>query len=286
LIIVGAIVGCILIVRSNPYLSWGLTLSIVITALFSILYPIPDRDPYFLPALPAVMLGWVELLRWSLARIRLVQKAPRLLRAAALIPLIGGLVLAAVQYRWVDKSEDDSARRWARAVLDSMPQDALLLTRSGYDSEIYALWHEQIVYDYRSDVTVFGTGFLFSGWYRRYFEAEGRPWLPLFIMDREPGDKFIYDIALAGGVILPNLPYRRVFAVSDAQNVDAFFAETMRPRPHARVPFYTDPSLSAYQLNPPGRLIIELDPTEATRERIRRAFVDMFGAEPPGRMNG
>ncbi len=308
-----ALAGCCLLSQNRPAWGIGLIASLLITALFSILYPIPDRDAYFLPALPAATLGWIELIlflskqkqpsrdhngasdnqevaSWSLPYGRgsdgslppqplSLSKGVGRVRVHFLLyaPLVIGLLLLAEHYPHVNKSWDDGPKRWADAVLKALPPDSLILTRQGSDAEIYALWHEQIVNGQRPDVTVFGTGFIFSGWYRKYFDYPGRPKLPLFITDRPPGDKGVFDVALIGGVILPNAGNHRVFSTY----MDETLRNDLAPRPFVRLLPDAYYSQTEYRLNPPGPVLYELHAEPRLDEFVRKKFFEIFGQPPP-----
>lgn len=295
----GGIVGCVLLARRWWALGWGLVAAIVITLLFSILYPIPDRDAYLVLALPAVLMGWTFFMRKLLEkglRLSASERAgppafpesaakPRLVTIiGSVFPLLLGIALVAAHYRSIDKSWDDGPREWARHVLNELPENAILLTRQAHDSEIYALWYEQIVNEIRPDVTVFGTGFIFSGWYQKYFEVTGRPKLPLFITERAPGSKEVYDVALVAGVIGPNIGTHRVFVTAESYSSEAIdpLIRQMSPRPFIIALPEEYYQRTAYKLNPPGQVIFEIEPDANFIRRAEERFVEIFGQAPPG----
>jgi hypothetical protein len=274
------VAGCIRVLRRDWALGAGLLAAIVITLLFSVFYPIADRDAYLVPAIPAVLIGCLEWGKYLLEKISAASTrvGPKLWPA---IPLLFALILIPLQFRSINKSWDDGPEVWAKNLLGELPPDSLILTRQAHDSEIYALWYEQIVKGARPDVTVFGMGFIFSGWYQKYFEAEGRPEVPLFITDRKPGAKEIFDIALIGGVIAPNAPHRRIFmTVSRSEEIDPVLRQ-LNPIPVATLlpDGYYD--RSAYRFNPAGRLLVELKPDERILELYTEKFREVFEREPP-----
>jgi hypothetical protein len=132
---------------------------------------------------------------------------------------------------WINKSGDRAPLAWGERVMAALPKDALVLT--GGDNDIYALWHQQMILGKRPDVTVFGSNFIFSGWYRRYFDHPDRPRVLLRIEDRPIApEKLTADVAVVGGVILPNLRAgRRVFVTYRDPLLEAFF----NPKPVQRL---------------------------------------------------
>jgi hypothetical protein len=270
-----ALGGQALLARRRFALGAGALTGMITTLMFSILYRIPDIEGFFLPAAPMAALGWMELAR----RMAGLPSRP-LARQAAGVTLgvaltLGALGLLITHSRGIDKSWDRGPEAWADGVFAALPEGSLILTRQGYDSEIYALWYAQMVGGKRPDVTVFGTGFIFSGWYGRYFEAEGRPKVPVFVTDRPPGTKEVYDIALIGGVIVPNLRERRVFTTFLDPTLEQYFA----PRAVAELLPAEYYDATAYKLNPPGRTLYELRRNLQIEPIATQRFVELFGRE-------
>jgi hypothetical protein len=254
----------------------GALAGMIVTLIIAIVYRIPDVEGFFLPALPLAALGWAELIR----RLCAMPVRP-LARQAAGVSIGAGLILGALglltaHARAIDKSWDRGPAVWAERALAAIPEDGLILTRQGYDSEIYALWYAQMVEGKRPDVSVYGTGFIFSGWYGKYFEAEGRPKIPVFATERAPGTKEAYDVALIGGVIVPNLKERRVFTTYLDATLEQYFAPravgTLLP-----AEYYES---TAYRLNPPGRVLYELRRNLQIEPLAERRFREMFGSSP------
>ncbi|GEM_PF-1382017 len=284
--------GCMRLARREPYLGWGLAASLAASAVIAVAYPIPDIDGYFLASLPVAAVALAELIAPRQGstpaegddgrRSGVRRRAAPACSAGAL--LLYAAVLGTLNFSATDKSWDDGPQRWASAVLEALPGQALVITRSGADSEIFALWHRQIVAGERPDVTVFGAGFIFSGWYRRYFEREDRPQIPVFVVGRPPGEKAVFDVALAGGVILPNVGRRGVFAVVEdlsPEGIDPIFRDYMDPRPVAELLPAAYYERTAYKLNPPGRWLVELRPEPEFLPRARERFEATFGQPPP-----
>lgn len=274
-LVLSAAAGNALLAMRRGALGLGALAMIAATLLFGAVYRIPDIEGYFLPALPAAAVGWAELVRRAAAlpsgaAARLIVGA-----TAGTALVLAGLGLLVTHARMVDKSWDRGPEVWAGAVLDALPEGAVVLTRQAADSEIYALWYAQMVEGKRPDVTVFGTGFIFSGWYGRYFEAEGRPRVPVFTTDRAPGSKQDYDIALVGGVIVPNLKERRVFTTFQDPTLEEYFL----PRSVADLLPAEYYERTAYRLNPPGPRLYELTRNLQLEPVAEALFRDMYGPQ-------
>ena len=246
----GALAGCFLIAKRRPLFGWGLFATLLTSAFVLASYRIRDPEGYVFPAMPAAFLGWIELVRFGVSRAPALSQRRWL---PALVPA-PAVLLASLHYGAVDKSWDDGPSRWAAAALDAAPQGALLITRERWDSEIFALWYEQIVHGRRLDVTVYGSGFIFRGWYRKYFEAAGRPRIPIYVGDRAPEDKTLFDTALIGGVILPNIGSRRVLVTFQDDVLEKHFS----PRRSAILLPRSYYAATAYKLLPPGPFVFEL----------------------------
>jgi hypothetical protein len=216
-----ALAGLALLARRRPAVGWGLIASIAMTALFAAVYHIVDIDPYFLPALPAAGIGWIVAGEASAARLgdRLPRPALLLWLASALLGL-----LALANWPWIDKRGDDAPLVWGRTAIETVDEGALIVTMA--DNDIFSLWYQQMVFGRRPDVTVLGSNFIFSGWYRRYFERPERPKIPLRV--EEGGialGKLPFDVALIGGSILPNMRERRaVYSTFRDPTIDEYFA--------------------------------------------------------------
>lgn len=277
----GAIAGSVIIFKRTRVLAVGLILSLLITLAFSIIYIIPDRDGYFLPALPAMALGWVALLDAVALNFR--HPTIRWNRIALVGTWAIAITLAMLQWKQVNKSDDRGPEIWAKYVLSVLPQNAVVITQPGNDSEIYALWYAQMVEGKRPDVTVFGGGFIFKGWYRKYFAHPSRPQVPLFITDRPPTDKATFDVALAAGVVMPNLASREVFFTYPETNSLIQLApldpnEASFGLPYAK---YLQTGDTSYPFILPSGLLARATMNPESREIARREFAARFGLEPP-----
>jgi len=221
-----AIGGLILLARARWELGAGLLATLALTAGFGMFYQIPDIDAYFLPAAPAAALGWIVSVRWALAALgRRWGELPLGPLSRAVPVLVAGAMLL-WHYPRLNKSWDDAPAVWGEAVMNALPDGAVVLT--GGDADTYCLWYQQMVLGRRKDVSIVGSNFIFSGWYARYFEAEGRPRIPVAIRDQAPGHKLTFDVALFEGTILPNLAAGRPLFATFA---DPLFAEYLRAEP-------------------------------------------------------
>lgn len=274
LLVAGAVGGNLLLAFQRPAWGWGALAMIAATLAFAVFYRIPDIEGYFLPALPASVIGFAEIVRRSTTRASSPQGRLMISATFGVVVLLAGMGLLRMHMREIDKSWDRGPQIWANGVLDALPEDALVLTRQGSDSEIYALWYAQMVEGRRPDVSVFGTGFIFSGWYKSYFEAQGRPDIPVFATDRPPGTKTEFDIALVGGVIVPNLRERRVFLTYRDPILEEYFA----PRPVATLLPREYYERTAYDLNPPGPVLYELRRNLQIEPIAFERFEELYGA--------
>ena len=247
--------GLIILARQRWDLGYGLLMALAATAGFSMLYQIPDIDAYFLIALPAAAIGWIVATQTAIEWLR--RKEASFMRGPLFRTLPALLALAAllINYRAVDKSWDDGPTQWGKAVMDSLPKDALVIT--GGDTDIYSLWYQQMVLGQRPDVTVFGSKFIFSGWYAKYFEHADRPKIPLFIEDRPPGDKLVYDIAFFGGIVLPNLAQGRPVFVTYTN--EPLYKEYFSPKPSASLIAPDYGKACAYPFGLPSPVLFQLE---------------------------
>lgn len=263
--------------RRRSLFGVGLVLSLLVTLVFGVLYRILDIDGYFLPALPAATVGLAEIWGLFITAARRLGASPVMKAILGLVPLGLGCALLSGHYREIDKSWDNGPELWADSVLEAMPENALLITEDRSDSEVFALWYAQMVQGKRPDVTVFAAGFIFSGWYERYFESFDRPQLPLFVTKRPPGWKDEFDVALIAGVMVPNLKQRRVFTTY----TDPALTHFVNPVPRADTldeDYYTK---TAYKIFPPGRILFELSRNRELEPDLNARFLGLFGEEPP-----
>lgn len=224
-ILAPAIGGLIFLLRRRPGLGGGLLFSLIATLCFSIFYHIRDIEGYIMPALPAVAIGWMEA-----GRAMIERRAWRIPKWCAAAPLALAAVVAAGQYRSVDKSWDTAPTDYATAVLESVPQNAIVLTLG--DNTIFSLWYGQIALGNRPDVTLVGTNFLNERWYQKYFEAAGRPKVPVKVADRGKmlPSQFQFELDLLRNVIIPCLKAnQRVFVLYSNKGDFSVLAQFFSP---------------------------------------------------------
>jgi hypothetical protein len=264
-----ALAGLARLARGRWELGLGLLGAIAATAGFGAFYHIADIEPYFLLALPAAAVGWLIAAHWTLRRLRLGN--PRLLRGplAQTIPALLALAALLTNYGALDKSWDNGPTAFGQAVLAALPKDALVVT--GGDNDIYALWYQQMVLGARSDVTVFGSNFIISGWYAKYFARADRPKIPLVIEDRPPTDKLSFDLTLISGLILPNLAQRRPVFVT---YLDPLQQNYFSPKPVAAVLSPAYKTICAYPFGLPSPVLYELQPNPGLQALSKKELTE------------
>jgi hypothetical protein len=207
LIILSSILGLGRLSSIRRGLGTGLFLTVLFTSVFSAFYDIPDIESYFLIAIPSILTGLAFFMFNWIAHMHSPGRKPSII---CCLPFLMIILLAIVQFPRIDKSDDRTPLDWGQNILDLLPKNAIILTHA--DNDIYALWYQQMVMGYRKDVTVFGTNFIGSGWYKRYFEHPGRGLTTTEIRDRMPGHKLEHDLALFSGTILPSFSAgRRIY---------------------------------------------------------------------------
>lgn len=255
-----ALAGLAALSKRRPALGIGLALAMLATAFFSVYYRISDIGGYFMPALPAAAIGWIEAGRMIVRR-----RLPAW--TSAVIPLIV-LIVAVGRYREVDKSWDRMPEIYGEQVLSALPPNAIVLVEG--DNQIFPLWYQQIALGRRPDVSVVAPEFVLHGWYGKYFEAAGRPRIPIKIEGRRARDKRDFDIAAICNVILPCFKAgHRIFATYPDDIQIAFFS----PQPVKQLPpnrAYREIVHSDVGL--PATMLYELKPNPAlasmTRDQI------------------
>lgn len=268
-----SLLGLARLTRARWELGLGLLAAILMTAIFSMAYQIPDIAPYFLPALPAAAIGWI-LTAWWLAE-RTEQKHPEFQLGPLMrtVPALCALAMVLWHFRAIDKSADDAPGAWGRAVIETLPADAIVLT--GADSDCYCLWYQQMVLGQRPDVSIVGSNFIFQGWYARYFESAGRPRIPIRIEDRPPTDKLPFDVAIFDGFLIPNFKQgRRIFITFTH---DELIRDLLNPKPAASLlplSYYQSPLYPVERL--PSPRLYELTPNAGLAEMSREELTETF----------
>jgi len=174
----------------------------VFSLLMSLLYNIPDIEPYFLACLPLIIIsalfGLIGLLH--LFEIYFCgRKVNFIIYPLFILPLISLLSL----YHFEDKSRHLDAFNYGLNVCRKAPYQSLVITQS--DNDIYVLWYMQKALGMRDDLTIVGSNFIHSGWYAAYFK-DALPNSPLITIRQtdvpESKEAFIND--LMAWIIQPN----------------------------------------------------------------------------------
>ncbi len=159
-----------------------------------------------------VWLGFAELPKWGAWEWRRVGEEGRARRLTAVVL---ALPLAAMifNYRSVDRSGIEVADLYAVRLLEPLPPDAILLT-SG-DSDIYSAWYLQTVEDYRIDVLVYGSNFIFNPWYADFFREQDLGGREVGVARGRPTTDVAFVETLGRYVIEPNLGKYPVYTTLD-----------------------------------------------------------------------
>lgn len=187
--------------RSRPALRWSVPLTVALNLLAVGVYNIADFEAYLLPTICAAWF-WIAFgLLWVAEAV----EGLFLRRRFTYTPLVLGLLPLWLGVRFwdlCDRSQAERADLWARGILEHLEPGSLLLTRG--DGDTYAMWYAQLVDGIRPDVTVFGSNFMWSGWYRDHFSGEEAQALHFEDTGHIPDARYFLN-ALVGGVIAPNL---------------------------------------------------------------------------------
>jgi len=172
------LVGMVGMVRSSRYRALGisLTLSFAVVATWAAFYRVPDRDPFYLPALIVVSAWCGAGLGYVLAAVRGRRLDPRLARlvpaAAAVVALILPLNMLAANRKLADRSGDYALLDAAAVVLTNIPSDAVVLLW-GDDVFSAGLYHYYAL-DHRPVPLVLGNPLLSHPWHKEQLAPEIR----------------------------------------------------------------------------------------------------------------
>jgi len=140
-----------------------------------------DRDYFFTPAFLFFAIMAAVALSAALQKKREAQTfiAP-LLIFAWVIPFI-------CNFSTHNRSKDFTARDFAINILNSVPQNGILITYG--DNDTFPLWYMQMAENYRTDIAIVNEILSYASWYReqiskRYFNAQ----------NTDDGQKFIREI--------------------------------------------------------------------------------------------
>ncbi|GBU26263.1 hypothetical protein R83H12_02959 [Fibrobacteria bacterium R8-3-H12] len=88
-----------------------------------------------------------------------------------------------------NRSQDFIARDFAINILNSIPQNGILITYG--DNDTFPLWYMQMAENYRRDVAIINESLSHSDWYRKQVL---KLYPDLGIRDKGQGTRFIYDV--------------------------------------------------------------------------------------------
>jgi len=194
----------------------ALILSLDLYLFFLFTYNILDIRDYelgFIALLwPVLWFGLAELARWGAWEWRRVGESRR---AARVVLLVFAIPLTAFffHYRAANRSNDDLPDLYAVRLFKPLPPDAILLT-SG-DNDIYSAWYLQEVEDYRTDVLVYGSNFIFNPWYKNYFVNRDLKGRTVDVAAESPTSDLAFVQTLSREVIEPNIDDHPIYTTLD-----------------------------------------------------------------------
>lgn len=160
--------GIGILVRYKKSVGGAILGAFAFTLVMSLLYNIPDIEPYFLALLPWILIpvltGLLGALHWFEMNL-CDRKINFIVYPLFVLPLISLFSL----YRFEDKSRNLDAFNYGLNVCRKAPQGSLVITHS--DNDIYVLWYMQNALGMREDLTIVGSNFIHSGWYAAYFKG-------------------------------------------------------------------------------------------------------------------
>lgn len=248
-------IGSVAWARSDPWIAGGAAGAVGLNLFAVFVYNIADISGYFMPlfawiALTAA-LGWTCAVGWLEGRLR--AKLP--LARWAWLAVAPGMLL--INFAGIGYVKSPAPENFGRRLLYNSPPDALILT-SG-DSAIYSPWYHQTVERFRPDVTVFGSNFITSMWYRDYFGDDKTFVRDFPFQDKVFPSKATNDAAIIGGIVRPQLAAGRPVL---ATYVDSSFA-----------PFSPEPTVS---LLAPNDYNVPEGAWSQYRKEGRRAFSAVY----------
>lgn len=200
--------GWIGIRRGRPILAAFLAIVLGLNLLIIATYSIVDIEGYFLPIHTIVVICVFVLLAWLYVwtEERLLARRSEVLCAAfLLIPAV-----AWIQGRaFCNHSDYDAPERYGREVLGLLAPGGMILTQGDYD--IAPLWYQQIVERRRPDCVVFGSNFLATPGYAKFFEGRFVPPVAARYFEETPREEAYFE-ALADEIIATNMQRRPVYA--------------------------------------------------------------------------
>jgi len=208
LLVLVAALGWRTIARRSVVLAIVLPMVAVSDLAIAAIYNIPDIEGYFFPAHTILVIclfaALANLHRWTENRL-LARKSTALAAMFLALPAVAWFQARSI----CDHSHYDAAERYGREVLDQLAPNAMILTRGDYDIE--PLWYQQIVEHRRRDVVVFGSNFLATPGYAKYFEGRYDPPVEARFLKWTPYEADYFKI-LAGEIIAPNMDHRPLYS--------------------------------------------------------------------------
>jgi hypothetical protein len=209
LILAAAAVGWRTVARRVRILAIFMAILVGLNLFAVAIYNIPDIEGYFFPthvvAVVCLFVAFTRLCRWAEDRLLTHQS-----NALAALSLVLPMALWVGRRSECDHSSYDAPERYGREVLDRLPANAMIMTRSDYDIE--PLLYQQIVERYRRDVVVFGANFLATPGYAKYFQGRCDPPVIVPVWSRTPEGEETYYKMLVEGAILPNIARRPLYS--------------------------------------------------------------------------
>lgn len=208
LVLLAAVAGWHVLARRRAILAIFLAAVVVLNVIAIATYGIRDIEGYFFPAhvvgLICLFVALTRLHGWTEQRL-LARRSDFLAVLLLAFPVGVWLQARAV----CDHSRYDAPERYGREVFDHLEADAMILTQGDYDIE--PLWYQQVVERRRRDVVVFGSNFLATPGYAKYFEGRYDPPVAVRFFDQTPHEA-VYFKTLAETIIGANLQRRPVYS--------------------------------------------------------------------------
>jgi len=218
LLLAGAVIGWIILYRRSPILSVWIAIVFLLNLLAVFLYGIPDIEGYFFPlhlfTILCLFMAFAWVHQWAESRL-LAQPSAALAFFFLALPAAAWL-----QNRsYCDLAGYEAPALYGRQILERLPRQAMLLTTG--DNDIYPLWYQQIVERRRPDVVVFGTNFLATPSYARYFQGRYDPPVAVTFFQQTPREDEYFPALRA--FLAANMARRPLYATwyDPRMNVEA-----------------------------------------------------------------
>jgi hypothetical protein len=212
--LLSALLGFASLWRHSRSAAAGLGLGVLANLAVVLLYTIADIHPYQVPLW--LVVGSLAVMGPVMARDLFAQHygshppsdSHRRLRAWVAGGVVLGLAVCGVAgyrrpARGVNKSEATGAYAYGKALMEYLPENAVVFTSGDYD--IYPLWYAQICEGRRPDVAVVGANFVLNRWYAATLRASLPEGVEVFIGDEPPSDMARWLVAFLGGMVAPQI---------------------------------------------------------------------------------